>query len=136
VTPPSEPSDAELIDAARAARARAYCPYSGFAVGAALRTAEGRIVTGANVENASFSLTICAERAAVARALAEGQTGFVTLAVATGAAEPALPCGACRQVLAEFAPDLRVLVVGEGPAVVEASLADLLPGRFRLPGSG
>ena len=126
----TRPSDAELIAAARAARGRAHCPYSGFAVGAALLTADGRVVTGANVENASFGLTICAERAAAARAVAEGACEFEALAIATGSDRPVMPCGACRQFLAEFAPRLRVIAAGAGEAVVEATLDRLLPGRF------
>ena len=122
-----------LVDAARAARARSHSPYSGFAVGAALLCADGEVVTAANVENASYGLTLCAERAAVVRALAEGRREFVAVAVATGAPAPVLPCGACRQVMAEFAPELTVLAVGEGAEVAEASLATLLPGRFEGP---
>ena len=132
MTLPSEQRD-RLVEAARAARARAHCPYSGFSVGAALLSAGGEVVTGANVENASFGLTICAERAALVRAVAEGSREFVAIAVATGAEAPVMPCGACRQVLAEFAPDLAVLAVGEGDQVAEASLAELLPGRFEGP---
>ena len=101
-------------------------------MGAALACADGRVVTAANVESASYGLTLCAERAAVARAFAEGARDFVALAVATGGDEPALPCGACRQVLAEHAPRLQVLAVGRGPAVRHARLDALLPDAFRL----
>lgn len=132
MTLPSE-RRAELIAAAREARSRAHSPYSGFSVGAALLCADGTIVTGANVENSSFGLTICAERAAVVRAVAEGRGEFVAIAVATGAPTPTQPCGACRQVLAEFAPALPVYAVGAGEEVAETSLEVLLPDRFEGP---
>ena len=131
-SPPSPPIACDWSPP-RAARAQAHCPYSGFSVGAALLSAGGEVVTGANVENASFGLTICAERAALVRAVAEGSREFVAIAVATGAEAPVMPCGACRQVLAEFAPDLAGRAVGEGDQVAEASLAELLPGRFEGP---
>ena len=134
VTLPSE-RRAELVAAARAARARAHCPYSGFAVGAALLCADGTVVTGANVENSSYGLTLCAERAAVVRAVAEGRREFVAIAVATGAPTPTQPCGACRQVLAEFAPTLPVFAVGAGEEVAETTLGTLLPHRFEGPPS-
>lgn len=135
-TTPSDPArgpqDAALVAAARKAAERAHAPYSGFAVGAAIACADGRIVTAANVENASYGLTICAERAAVVRALAEGVREFEAIAVACDTDDPVQPCGACRQFLAEFAPRLRVLAVGRGPAVARARLDELLPGAFRL----
>ncbi len=134
MTPPSERTDDDaLVEAARAAMERAHCPYSHFPVGAALLCADGRIITGANVENASFGLTICAERSAVVRAVAEGARDFVALAVTTDTDEPTPPCGACRQFLAEFAPDLRILSVARGGERQEMQLGDLLPGRFVLP---
>lgn len=99
----------KLIEAAVDVRRHAHAPYSNFAVGAALLTKSGRIFTGCNVENLSFRLTICAEEAAVASAVAAGEKEFVTIAVATNSTEPAMPCGACRQVLAEFNPDMEII---------------------------
>jgi cytidine deaminase len=128
------PLDA-LLDAARAASRSAYCPYSRFPVGAAV-WASGRIFTGANIENASYGLAICAERTAVFAAILAGATRIEAVAVSCVSApegSPAgelMPCGACRQVLAEFAgPDLPVVVDRAGTF----RLADLLPHAFRLP---
>lgn len=131
--PSPESADEELIAAARAALEHAYSPYSGFRVGAAVRTAGGAIVAGSNVENASYSLTLCAERSAAAAAISGGARALAAVAVATETAEPVLPCGACRQFLAEFGPELRVVCVGSGPRAVVTSLGELLPGRFVLP---
>ena len=116
-----------LLDAARVARAQAYAPYSRFAVGAALRTKSGRVFTGCNVENLSFGLTICAERAAVFSAVAAGEREFEALAVVADSREPVTPCGACRQVLAEFSPSLPVCSANLEGAVFESSIAELLP---------
>jgi len=121
-----------LIAAAREAASHAYCPYSGFAVGAALAAADGRVFRGANVENASYGLTLCAERAALAAAVASGARRFRALAIATSGARPASPCGACRQVLAEFARALPVLAVAADGGVRSSDLAELLPDAFRL----
>ena len=124
---------AELIDAALDAQQRAYCPYSDFPVGAALRTASGKVYQGCNVENASFGLTICAERVAAASAVAAGERELVALAVASRGG--AAPCGACRQFLAEFSPQLLVVMVDslDRSQVREATLAELLPGLFEGP---
>jgi cytidine deaminase len=125
-------SDDALFAAAREARARAYAPYSHFTVGAALACADGTVVTAANVENASYGLSMCAERSAVFAAVAAGRVEFVAVAVAgpDGATVP--PCGACRQVLAEFAPHARVLYqTGEGYATT--TLDALLPVTFAFP---
>lgn len=121
-----------LIAAALAARGSAYAPYSKFHVGAAVETATGEIFTGCNVENASYGLTICAERVAVGTAVAAGHRKFAAIAVATPGG--ASPCGACRQFLAEFSNRLPVLSVNaeSGGIVAETDLADLLPGRFQL----
>ena len=129
----SRVSDQELVASARAARASAYAPYSGYRVGAALLTSSGVVVPAANLENASYSLTICAERAAVAAAVAAGHQRFEAIAVAADGAEPAALCGACRQVLREFplGPELRVLCAGEsGDRVVVRTLGELLPDSF------
>jgi len=116
-----------LIDAARQARERAYAPYSRFAVGAALRTKSGRVFCGCNVENLSFGLTICAERAAVFAAVAAGERGFEALAVVADSKAPVTPCGACRQVLAEFSPTLPVCSANLEGAIFQSSIAELLP---------
>lgn len=116
-----------LLDSAQLAREQAYAPYSRFAVGAALRTKSGRVFTGCNVENLSFGLTICAERAAVFSAIAAGEREFAALAIVADSREPVTPCGACRQVLAEFAPALPVCSANLQGAVFESSIAELLP---------
>jgi cytidine deaminase len=123
-----------LVTAAREVRARAHAPYSGFRVGAALVTASGEVFTGANVENASLGLTLCAERSAVVAAVSAGHREFTRVVIVTERPEPIQPCGACRQFLAEFAPDLAVTTVGESGDQATTSLADLLPGQFRLDG--
>lgn len=124
-------SEAELLEAARAARAGAYAPYSRFRVGAALRLDDGSVVTGANVENAAFPATICAERVAVASAVAHGGRAFVQLAVAGSGPAACTPCGTCRQVLYEFAPSLEVLAAGETGDPLRLVLErDLLPHGF------
>jgi cytidine deaminase len=116
-----------LVNEAARARNRAYAPYSKFAVGAALLTRSGGIFIGCNVENGSLGLTICAERAAVAVAIAQGHNDFATIAVVTDSAKPCAPCGACRQVLAEFNPTLQVVMATTSGASQELSLADVLP---------
>lgn len=123
-----------LVAAARAVRAHAHAPYSRFAVGAALRVADGRVFVGANVENASYGLTICAERAAVCAAVAAGATEVTAVAVVTRDGE-ATPCGACRQVLWEFrprggAPMVVVLAGPDGAPTATTTLDALLPGAF------
>ena len=121
-------TDQELVALAAEARERAYAPYSNYAVGAALLGQSGRVYTGCNVENAVYSLTICAERAALFKAVSEGEREFESIAVVT--ANGGSPCGSCRQVLAEFAPDLRVLIATpSNPAVVQ-TIGELLPRAF------
>jgi len=120
----------ELVRVARAARRRAYAPYSGFRVGAAV-LAGGEVHAGANVENASYGLTLCAERVAVAAAAVSGARRIDAVAVASGTAEPTPPCGMCLQTLAELAgPSLPVLLVGARGGRVETTLGELLPRAF------
>jgi len=101
-----------LLDAARSVQANAYAPYSGYSVGAALEADDGRVFVGANVENASYGLTICAERTAIAQAASHGVRLVRRIVVVTSSEPPAPPCGACRQVLLEFGPDATVESVG------------------------
>lgn len=116
-----------LLEHAKAVRENAYAPYSKFGVGAALMTKAGRIFVGCNVENRSFGLTTCAEQAALAAAIAAGETQFSQLSIVTGAKIPTMPCGRCRQLLAEFSPDLQIESVTLGGASESHSLKDLFP---------
>lgn len=120
---------ARLVSMAIEARERAYAPYSKYKVGAALITSSGRFFSGCNVENAAYPTSLCAERVAIFKAASEGERDFIALAVVTS--NGATPCGACRQVLAEFGLDTLVLIANaEGRIMQEASLAELLPGAF------
>ncbi|MGL5514016.1 MAG: cytidine deaminase [Sporomusa sp.] len=119
----------ELVNAAVKAREQAYAPYSKFKVGAAVRGQSGRIYTGCNIENASYSLTNCAERTAIFKAISEGETKLVALAAVADTAEPVSPCGACRQVMAEFNIDQIVLANIKGRQLT-VSIAELLPFSF------
>ncbi|MFM7280224.1 MAG: cytidine deaminase [Planctomycetia bacterium] len=119
-----------LVAAARAAATQAYSPYSKVCVGAALLAEDGSLYIGCNVENASYGLTICAERVAIGNAVAAGARRFRALAIATNQPRVVMPCGACRQVLMEFAPDLELHVAGPGKERVTTTLADLLPAAF------
>lgn len=122
-----------LLEAAEKARTRAYVPYSHFPVGAALLTKSGQVVLGANFENASYGATICAERGAVANAIALGEREFAAIAVIADFPEPVPPCGTCRQVLAEFAPDMPVIMANLHGERRIATVRQLLPGMFHLP---
>jgi cytidine deaminase len=118
-----------LLDLAKEARRRAYAPYSNYPVGAALRTKSGRIFTGANVENAAYPQTICAERVAIVKAVSEGEREFDVIAVVTP--NGGTPCGGCRQVMAEFGLDTVVLIGDpDGRLIDETDVARLLPGAF------
>lgn len=122
-----------LAEAAKAACERAYCPYSRFAVGASVMWSDGAIASGCNVENASFGLTVCAERNAIFRAIAEGATSIAALLIYTPTPVPVTPCGACRQVLAEFGRDARIRAICAGAESIEFTLAELLPDGFSMP---
>ena len=128
------PDLATLARKAIDASQRAYAPYSKFKVGAALLAEDGRVFTGCNVENASYGLTNCAERTAVFKAVSEGATRFAAIAIAGGVGDVAMPCGACRQVLAEFCPpDAPVRCVSlDGSIVKDFTVSELLPGVFSL----
>lgn len=119
-----------LIAAAAIARARAFAPYSNFLVGAALEGDDGTIVMGCNVESASYGLTICAERVAIVKAVSEGRRRFRRIAVVTDTDKPTPPCGACRQLLWEFAPDAEVVIANLRGVTLKYTVAELLPAGF------
>ena len=128
-------TDAELISTAVSMQERAYVAYSHFPVGAALLCSDGAVFTGCNVENAAYGSTLCAERTALVKAVSEGRTGgFTAIAIAGRGSDFCWPCGACRQMLFEFAPQLRVLAVRGDGAFQSAPLSTLLPCGFG-PGS-
>ena len=126
------PADHELLAEAREAREMAYAPYSKFHVGAAVRTEDGRIFRGCNVENASYGLTLCAERVALGSAVAAGAGKVEAVAVVLPDGLRATPCGACRQWLLEFNPQMRVVLAGPDDSVEVTTAAALLPGGFVL----
>lgn len=119
-----------LVAAARAARTRAHAPYSHFQVGAALETEDGEIVTGCNIENATYGLTICAERTAMFKAMSEGHRRFRRIAVVADTERPTSPCGPCRQILWEFAGDIEVVMANTTEVTERLRMADLLPLPF------
>lgn len=123
--------DKELLQIAQEAAKQAYAPYSGYHVGAALRCLDGSVITGCNVENSSYSLTLCAERNAVFKAISEGKRDYVSIAIYVEAEQLFPPCGACRQVMYEFNPQLRVIYANRYETIV-TSLSELLPGAFTL----
>jgi cytidine deaminase len=126
---PSKDQQTSLIEAARQARQSAYAPYSKYSVGAALLTKSGKVYSGANIENAAYPDSICAERVAVFKAVMEGERDFAAIAVVTQ--DGGSPCGSCRQVLAEFSLEARVLIANDqGVVLRDDSVADLLPEAF------
>ena len=128
-----------LLEAARGALANAHSPYSGLRVGAALLALDGSVHAGCNVESASYGLTICAERNAAFRAVADGARGFRAVVITTDLDAPLMPCGACRQILHELAPRLEVIVVGAGGDRVDSTITELLPdaiGEAEIKGEG
>ena len=127
---PEVPDQTVMRERAAAAMEQAYAPYSGFRVGAALLGTNGSIAEGCNVENASYPAGICAERAAVAAAVARGVRTFAAIVIYTEAEVPTPPCGMCRQVLVEFAPQLEVVSITRGGAQAQWSMSDLLPAAF------
>jgi cytidine deaminase len=123
-------TDEELITAARHAREYAHAAFSQFKVGAALETADGQVITGCNIENATYGLTICAERVAMFKALSEGHRAFTRVAVVADTESPTPPCGACRQILWEFGGDLELLLANLTEPKGRFQLRDLLPLPF------
>ncbi len=120
-----------LVAAATEARERAYAPYSRFKVGAALLCKDGSVYTGCNVENASYGLTCCAERTAIFKAVSDGKTEFVSIAIVLDSPDPSAPCGACRQVIYEFGPSIEVIMANVGSDRMDVmSIAELLPRAF------
>jgi len=126
----AEASVARLVAAARAARERAVADFSGFKVGAALETADGTVITGCNIENASYGLTICAERVAIFKALSEGRRSFTRLAVVADTPSPTPPCGACRQIIWEFCGDIPVVLANLTDIKSTIQMRELLPLPF------
>lgn len=120
----------DLLAIARAARLNAHAPYSGFQVGAALETVDGRVITGCNVENATYGLTVCAERIAVFKAISEGFRRFTRIAIVADTEAPTPPCGACRQILWEFGGDLEVILGNLQCETARLRMTDLLPLPF------
>jgi cytidine deaminase len=119
-----------LLEAARAARLQAHAPFSRFQVGAALETDDGQVITGCNVENATYGLTICAERVAVFKAISEGHRRFTRIAIVADTEEPTPPCGACRQILWEFGGDLEIILGNLSAEKARYRLSALLPHAF------
>jgi cytidine deaminase len=127
---PIERTVQELVELARSASANAYCPYSKFPVGAAVLTDGGDVFSGCNVENASYGLTICAERNAVFHMVSRGKQRIKALAIYTPTPKPSAPCGACRQVINEFGPGALIVSVCDGPGILRKTLSEILPEAF------
>jgi cytidine deaminase len=123
---------AEVIKEARLARSHAYSPYSGVKIGAAVLTSKGRVFSGCNIENASYGLSCCAERTAIFKAVSEGQTDIVAIAVVGKSKEFTAPCGICRQAMVEFNPRMKVLRRGLDGFASDTTARDLLPNSFTL----
>jgi cytidine deaminase len=121
---------AKLIEAARGAREKAFAPFSGFKVGAAVETREGRVFTGCNVENASYGLTMCAERVAIFKAISEGEREFARICVIGDAETLTPPCGACRQIIWEFCGDAEIILANLAGDVKTFQMSELLPEAF------
>ena len=130
-----DPEWLELVKKAGQVKEKAIAPISGFRVGAALLTSEGRCYLGCNIENISLSLSICAERVAFLKALSEGETRFEALAITSDSKEVVTPCGACRQLIWEFAPAITIIMGNPAGDVKLAKIADLLPQAFHYLGS-
>ena len=122
-----------LVEVAKKARLNAYSPYSGVKIGAAVITSDGKIFSGANIENASYGLACCAERSAIFRAVSEGKRDIVALAIVGKSEDFTKPCGACRQVMVEFNPKMKVLMRGLDGFAEDGSAGSLLPAHFKPP---
>lgn len=123
-------TSSELAQKAIKAKEHAYAPYSKFPVGAALLTNSGRLFTGSNVENSSYGLTICAEQSAISAAVSQGERDFAAIAIACNSDQYCSPCGACRQIIAEFGLDIKVIMVNKKSDFQELTISELLPGAF------
>lgn len=119
----------KLINTAKNSAKNAYAPYSNYKVGAALQTKNGKIFTGSNVENASYGLTMCAERTAIFKAVSEGEKEFEKMVIFAHSPKMPYPCGACRQVISEFSKDMRIIVANDDD-IFETNIAELLPRQF------
>lgn len=125
-------TDTELLDTAKKAMEHAYAPYSNFKVGAALLCTDGTVYTGCNIENASYGVCNCAERTAVFKAVSEGRRDFSAIAIVSSAGGETFPCGVCRQVLAEFSPNIRVVLQKKDNSAVSYKFEELMPHIFSL----
>ncbi|AWR94494.1 cytidine deaminase [Acidianus brierleyi] len=128
----TDPSDKELIEIALKATQNSYAPYSKINVGAALLTENGKIITGCNVENSSYGLSICAERVAIFNAISSGERKFKKIAIINSEGNGMMPCGACRQVMEEFSNDIEIITLDKNKRIVKYKLDELLPNAFKL----